>query len=206
MTVPSFFEPLLPAFFFAPLKLYHYELLVIDPPWSFLLYSEKGNAKSASRHYAEMSDEDILALPVHELADANCLLFLWATSTRLPLAIECVRRWGFAYKSFMAWEKVTENGKGRMGPGYRVRTTAEPIVLAAKGEPKQTLIPRTIFRGVAREHSRKPEEFYALCDQVMPGARRADVFARTRRPGWDAFGNELDRFTSDDGGDDAVGA
>jgi N6-adenosine-specific RNA methylase IME4 len=51
-----------------------------------------------------------------------------------------------------------------------------------------------VFDGIAREHSRKPEEFYDICDRVMPHARRADVFARQHRPGWDSFGNELTKF------------
>lgn len=39
-----------------------------------------------------------------------------------------------------------------------------------------------------------PDEFYALCDRVMPHARRADVFAREQRQGWHAFGNEVTKF------------
>ena len=52
----------------------------------------------------------------------------------------------------------------------------------------------TVCDGVAREHSRKPEEFYDLCDRVMPHARRADVFGRQSRPGWHVSGNERTKF------------
>lgn len=180
--------------FFDPLKPLHYELLAIDPPWGFDLYSEEGAGKSASAHYRTMTDSDVLALPVGRLASMDCLLYLWATAPQLPLAIDCVRAWGFEYKSYMVWRKTTAAGKTRMGPGYRVRTTGELVVVATLGNPRQDSVPQTIFDGIAREHSRKPEEFYDLCDRVMPHARRADVFTRQRRPGWDAFGNEADKF------------
>lgn len=183
------------AWFFDPLLPVHYEMIVIDPPWDFGLYSEKGNAKSAQKQYACMKNEDILALPVGELAAMDCLLYLWATAPQLPLALECCKRWGFEYKSFMLWRKVTAKGKERMGTGYRVRTTGELVIVATLGNPKQSHVPRTVFDGLVREHSRKPEEFYALCDKVMPHARRADVFAREQREGWHAFGDELGKFS-----------
>lgn len=180
-----FFDPLIPL---------HYELIAIDPPWNFDLYSENGKKKSASEHYELMQDNDVLKMPVGQLASMDCLMYLWATAPQLPFAIECVKAWGFEYKSFMVWRKTTASGKVRMGPGYRVRTTGEIVVVATLGNPRQSFVPRTIFDGVAREHSRKPEEFYALCDRVMPHARRADVFSRENREGWHSFGNEAGKF------------
>lgn len=182
------------SWFFAPLLPLHYELMVIDPPWRLRLRSAKGVKKSAEAHYPTMPDDEILALPVGQLASMNCLLYCWATAPKLPLAIRCVQTWGFTYRSFLVWRKTTERGKIRMGTGYRVRTTGELVVVATLGNPKQSWVPRTVFDGVAREHSRKPEEFYAICDRVMPHARRADVFARERRAGWHSFGNQVDLF------------
>ncbi|MGO7686248.1 MT-A70 family methyltransferase [Rhizobium ruizarguesonis] len=179
------FDPLLPLF---------YEMIVIDPPWGFDLYGKQGAKKSALAKYDLMKDDAILALPVSKLASMNCLLYCWATAPQLPLAIECVRAWGFEYKSLLMWRKTTAGGKVRMGTGYRVRTTGEVVVVATLGNPKQAAIPQTIFDGVAREHSRKPDEFYSLCDRVMPHARRADVFARESRAGWHSFGNEATKF------------
>lgn len=180
-----FFDPLLPIY---------YELIVIDPPWGFDLYSKAGAKKSALAKYDLMRDDDIKALPVGTLASMDCLLYCWATAPQLPLAIECVKSWGFEYKSVLMWRKTTASGKVRMGTGYRVRTTGEVVVVATLGNPKQAVIPQTIFDGIAREHSRKPDEFYSLCDLIMPHARRADVFARESRSGWHSFGNEATKF------------
>ena len=41
------------------------------------------------------------------------------------------------------------------------------------------------FDGLARQHSRKPEEAYDLVDALLPShARKADIFSRQVRPGW----------------------
>jgi N6-adenosine-specific RNA methylase IME4 len=176
--------------FFAPLRPLYYEVIVIDPALHFKLYSEAGAKKSPQAQYRTMADNDILDLPVGSLASLGCLMFLWATAPKLPLALKMVEAWGFTYKSVMVWRKVTTNGKVRWGPGYRVRSTGELVIVATLGNPRQTYIPPTIFDGVAREHSRKPEEFYALVEKIMPHARRADVFSRQLRPGWESFGDQ----------------
>lgn len=42
-------------------------------------------------------------------------------------------------------------------------------------------------------HSQKPEEFRQLIARATKGLRpRIELFARTRVPGWDAWGNEVD--------------
>nr|WP_306228791.1 MT-A70 family methyltransferase [Aurantimonas sp. CSK15Z-1] len=169
-------------------------MLVIDPPWPFELYGPGGAKKSASAHYQTMSEAQILNLPIGHLASADCLLYLWATATKLPLAIASVEAWGFVYRSFMIWRKTTASGRMRWGTGYRVRSSGELVVVATLGNPRQAYAPPTVFDGVAREHSRKPDEFYAICDRVMPHARRADVFARERRDGWQSFGDQVGKF------------
>jgi N6-adenosine-specific RNA methylase IME4 len=40
-------------------------------------------------------------------------------------------------------------------------------------------------------HSAKPEAFYALVDQLVDGYK-IEMFARRRRPGWCALGDELE--------------
>ena len=50
--------------------------------------------------------------------------------------------------------------------------------------------------GPAREHSRKPDEFYDLVDSLCVG-RKLDVFSREARPGWEQFGSEAGKFDDD---------
>lgn len=181
-------------FFFDPLKPFKYDILVVDPPWLFDLRSEAGEEKSPQAQYDCMTRDQIRALPVGELCGPNSWLFLWTCAPLLPFAIECVAAWGFTYKSRMTWRKTTRNGKVRVGPGYVVRSMTEDVLIATIGRPSYTHALPSIFDGLAREHSRKPDSFYALIEDFAPRAWRADVFTRETRDGWDAFGNEATKF------------
>jgi N6-adenosine-specific RNA methylase IME4 len=180
--------------FFAPLERYSYQFIMIDPPLAFQTRTPAGEEKSAQAQYDCMTDAEVMALPVWHLADRHCLLWLWATAPKLPLALDCVKAWGFEYKSLMLWRKMTVNGKVRMGTGFRVRSTGELVIVATKGRPQQAYVPPTIFDGVAREHSRKPDEAYLLAEKVMPDARRADIFSRQQRPNWETWGDETGKY------------
>ena len=183
---------------FGDLRPLSYDLIVIDPMWDFENYSEKGEAKGPRAQYDCMPPEEIAKqFPVGQLAGGSCLLLCWATVPLIDRQIECIQKWGFVYRSFFAWHKVFASGKTAMGTGYRVRSMIEPVLVATIGEPKHKAFPG-LFTGIRRCHSRKPETFYQLVDEKCPRLfRRADIFARTRRPGWEAFGNELDKFTEE---------
>jgi N6-adenosine-specific RNA methylase IME4 len=179
---------------FGSLQMFGHQLIVADPPWDFENYSAAGTLKGADQHYRVMSLDDIKALRVHELAGADCLLLLWSTGCMLPQCLDVMKAWGFAFKSEMIWRKVFPSGKIRMGTGYRVRTMHEPIMLGTVGNPQHKPFP-SILDGVAREHSRKPEEFYALIDKCCPQLQgKADLFSRTLRDGWNAWGDEIGKF------------
>ena len=181
---------------FGDLKLFGYDLIVIDAPWPFSLHSVKGEGKSAARHYATMPLEKIAALPVGQLARADTLLLCWVTAPLLDKCLDVVRGWGFTYKTNLSWRKMTPGGKVRMGTGYCARTMHETVLLTTIGHPVFKPMPSS-FDGLARQHSRKPDEFYDMVSRCCPQLQfRADVFARTRRFGWDSHGDELDKFDS----------
>jgi N6-adenosine-specific RNA methylase IME4 len=151
-------------------------VIVADPPWDFENYSDAGTAKGADPHYAVMPLDAITALPVGQLARGDCLLLLWTTGWAMATgqAQTVARAWGFKPQSEMIWRKLTANGKPRMGTGYRVRTLHEPILVATIGNPKHKPLP-SLFDGVAREHSRKPAEFYDMVLRRTPDAVRRAV-------------------------------
>jgi N6-adenosine-specific RNA methylase IME4 len=187
------FQPL-PPWPFGALLPHFYNLIVVDPPWRFELYSELGEEKSAAAHYELMDLEAIQALPIGELADVNCLLLLWTVAPLLPEGIRTLEAWGFTYVSWLHWRKVFPSGKPAMGPGYRVRTMGELVLMGTIGEPRHKPL-RGNLDGIRREHSRKPEEFYDHVGKQCAGlTRRADVFARVERRGWHAWGNEKSKF------------
>lgn len=171
-----------------------FDLIVADPPWRFQTWSETNQSKSAARHYAVMETEDIVALPVAELARPNCVLLLWATGAMLTQALDVMTAWGFTYKSQLCWRKTTPAGKVRMGTGYWARSMHEPVLIGTRGKPSIRPALPSLFDGVAREHSRKPDEFFDMVAARTPGATRADLFSRETRDGWSAWGNEVTKF------------
>lgn len=173
-----------------------YDVIVADPPWDFENYSAAGTAKGADPHYDVMQIDAIRALPVSQLARGDCLLLLWTCGWAMATgqAQEVARAWGFKPQSEMIWRKLTKNGKPRMGTGYRVRTLHEPILVCTLGNPEHKPLP-SLFDGVAREHSRKPREFYNIVtDCTRYAMHRADLFSRESRPGFFGWGNEHGKF------------
>lgn len=171
-----------------------FDLIMADPPWSFDNFSAKGEKKNPKAHYACMRLADIKAMPVSILAARDCLLFLWATNPMLPQAIETMAAWGFEYKTAGHWAKMTKHGKIAFGTGYILRSAGEPFLIGTRGKPKTTRSVRSLIMAATREHSRKPEEAFRAAEALMPEARRIELFSRQARPGWAAWGDQIDRF------------
>ena len=141
-----------------------------------------------------MALADIKALPVGHLGREDAILLLWSTGAMLPQALSVLDAWGAKYLSQIIWRKVTRNGKVRVGTGYRVRTSHEPVLLASFGGRQTHKAFPSIFDGLAREHSRKPDEFYRMVVERTPDQDRCDLFSRETRPGFDGWGREHGKF------------
>jgi N6-adenosine-specific RNA methylase IME4 len=135
-----------------------------------------------------MATDEIVALPVGELAEPDAILWLWTTNAFMRDAFRCLDAWGFAQKTILTW------CKDRMGTGDWLRGKTEHCLLAVRGKPLVTLTNQTTeLRAPLREHSRKPDEFYALVDALCPGTK-LDMFARETRAGWALWGAETGKF------------
>jgi len=130
----------------------------------------------------------IKALPVLDIADENALLWLWTTNAHLRVAFDVVEAWGFEYKTVLTWVK------NQMGTGEWLRGQTEHCLLAARGKPVFLRGHHsTVLEAARREHSRKPEEFYAFTEKLCPGSK-LELFGRQQRNGWHVFGNDVDLF------------
>jgi N6-adenosine-specific RNA methylase IME4 len=188
-------EPQTAAAYFHPLLVHSYDVVVVDPPWHFNTWSPAGQtSKSAAGQYRTMPLAEITALPVRELLKPDAIVYLWATGAMLPHALATLQAWGIVYKTSFVWRKVTRNGKVRPGTGRWAQSGHELVLLGTVGRPRCFLSP-SIFDGLAREHSRKPDEFYQTLVEKTPGSRRADLFAREKREGWDYWGDEVEKFS-----------
>jgi len=168
----------LSAWQFGSLSMFAFDVIVADPPWDFENYSAAGTLKGPDPHYDVMALDTIKALRVGELARGNCLLLLWTTGWAMATcqAQAVAQAWGFKPISEMVWQKRTANGKARIGTGYRVRTMHEPILVCTLGNPRHQPLPSS-FDAIAREHSRKPDEFYDLVVRHTPDSNRCDLFS-----------------------------
>ena len=105
-------------------------------------------------------------------------------------AFNILRAWGLKYLFTMVWDK----GRGRQLAGLP-QFNCEFVLVARKGNIAFTVTKayKTLFEGAARNHSQKPKEFYRLLKRVSP-APRIDMFNREKHPGFDQWGNELDKL------------
>jgi N6-adenosine-specific RNA methylase IME4 len=172
-----------------------YGLIMADPPWRFELRSAKGQAKSADAHYSTLTVEDVRRFDVGLLAARDCVLWLWATNPMLPQAIEVLEHWGFEFKTAGHWSKRNhETGKLAFGTGYVLRCAGEPFLIGTVGKPRTAKTVRSVIEGRRREHSRKPDEAFQAAEELIPDARRIELFSRQPRPGWDTWGNEAEKW------------
>ena len=176
-----------------------YGIIYADPPWSYQnapIESTKFRG-CAIQHYQTMSIAEIKALPIEQLAAEDCVLFLWATFPLLNEAMEVIKAWGFEYKTVaFNWVKITEDGEPAWGCGFWTRSNAEICLLAIKGKPKRvSLDVHQIIMSKRSDHSAKPHEVYSRIERLMGNLPRIELFARTRREGWDAWGNQVPNET-----------
>ncbi len=176
-----------------------YGTLLADPPWQFA----NRTGKMAPEHrrlsrYATMTLDDIMELPVAQVADTPSHLYLWVPNALLAEGLEVMRRWGFEYKSNIIWYKVRKDGgPDRRGVGFYFRNVTEMVLFGVRGRMRTLDAGRTqpnIMVSRKREHSRKPDELYELIEACSPGPY-LELFARTRREGWQQWGDELETYS-----------
>jgi N6-adenosine-specific RNA methylase IME4 len=185
-----------------------YKVIYADPPWSFSTYSTKGQGKGAEQHYNTMPIADICNLNVAEIADNNCVLFLWVCQAQLKQALALIEAWGFSYKTVGYYWMKTKGGihnqdrffyndhDVRLGMGYHTRAGCEQLWIATRGKGYKRLSkgePQVLMSPL-REHSRKPDEIASSIERLVGNVPRIELFARTRRQGWDVWGNQTNAF------------
>jgi N6-adenosine-specific RNA methylase IME4 len=184
---------------FGDLQRGHHECVVIDPPWRW-----SGGTKSRPQHYPRMTLAEVKALPVRQLLKPEGgRVFLWITAPLVHRIPEIAKAWRLRYSSMIPWIKLWNNEGGMFvyassiarGTGFEVMGNAEYCVILKAGKPAS--IKGRPFSGVwiepRREHSRKPLNLHAEIEARIPGPY-CEVFARQRREGWSAFGNEVNKF------------
>lgn len=165
-----------------------YNIIYADPPWPVKKIQRKVRPNQVEFDYPTMSLDEIQTLPVNDITQDNCWLFLWTTQAFLPYAFGVVKTWGFKYQRTITWDK--QNGLCLFGFHHRT----EFLLVAYKGKidmyPKRKAVP-TIFQISSKKlrHSQKPDEIRQAIEVF--GDARIELFARQQTPGWDVWGDEV---------------
>lgn len=180
-----------------------FRTIVADPPWRQPSGGPRTGWMSGgvpgTLPYPTMEIDEIAALPVGEMAAGDAHLYVWTTNAMLEATYRVVRAWGFRPSQMLVWAKQPRG----LGPGGAFANTTEFIAFARRGSLRPLRRhdstwfdwrrPRTgglSADTTRRTHSRKPEAFLDLVEQVSPGPY-LELFARRARLGWERWGNEV---------------
>jgi N6-adenosine-specific RNA methylase IME4 len=190
-------------------KIKKYQVILADPPWQY--DDPKGNdPKMGGIIYKTMANDEIYLLPVQNIVDNDCLLFLWATMPKLKEAITTIESWGFKYITCaFVWVKQNPNNDFKhpelfyptekevfniySGLGHWVNGNVELCLLGKKGTPKRaSKSVKQVIIAPRGKHSQKPNEarirIRELCGESI---NYIELFAREKHEGWDCIGNEI---------------
>lgn len=186
-----------------------FSAILADPPWQFnSLWGGRPKkvggdypSRAIDSHYPTMTIDDICALPVSDIAADDCVLFMWTCWPVLQKSFRVLEAWGFTYKTCaFSWMKAdpyrlfADEKTPFAGLGYWTRANTEPCLLATRGSPKR--IAKDVRQGIIaprREHSRKPDCVHERIERLVDGPY-LEIFARSSRPGWTVWGNEVTKF------------
>src|SRR3990167_5208236 len=132
-----------------------YQIIYADPPWE---YADKRTNPNTDRPkayggitYPVMKTQEICNLPIKNIIDDNCLLFIWATFPNLKEVFKVIDSWGFIYKTLgFSWIKTNKRqqlGQASFLPGEDIddffgigsytKSNCEVCLIGLKGKAKE---------------------------------------------------------------------
>lgn len=201
-----------------PLPQGPFSLILADPPWAFRAYN--GNDRTPTRlknaagvqidHYPTMPLAELKALPVGDVVAKDAALVMWLVGSHCDAALELAGAWGFGFATdLFYWLKQKRVRPDQLdlftgdvaaipiGMGKLTRKQVEPCLLFTRGKGLAVLDHgvRQLIVAPKSAHSRKPTEQYGRLDRLFgTHLARLELFSRTSREGWTAWGNETGKF------------
>jgi len=169
-----------------------FRTILADPPWEQPLSGKRNRVKGGMQletlPYPTMPLASICRMPIGDYAAEDCHCWLWTTNAFLEAGFTVLRAWGFKFLAPIHWIKPSGAGNYVIHRtqtillGYFNRCTFDqlryfPNIIETPGDPAR--------------HSQKPEASYALIEKVSHEPR-LELFARRKRIGWHAYGNEVE--------------
>lgn len=170
-----------------------FQIIYADPPWQYksgVCLAKKSilNGK-LNTHYDTLDFKDLKDLPIKNITDNDCLLFLWVVSPMLDDCIDVLKSWGFKYSTIgFIWYKQKTN------PGSYTMSECEICLIGKKGkipQPRGERNVRQFLSEMRTKHSCKPKEIRNRIEKMFPTQDKIELFAREKVNGWDVWGNEV---------------
>lgn len=185
-------------------RLGKFDIILIDPPWRIRGGENVTDEKTMFTNnkfylqYNTLSNEEILDLDVDVLSDRG-YCFLWTINSQLPLAMKCLKKWGYVYVDQFNWIKKTVHGNLAVAQGYYFLHSSETCLIGVKlgpnQEPLKPLVNLTndIIFSEVKKQSQKPHQLYEIIEFLFPVDRKIELFGRNHniRKGWLTVGNQL---------------
>src|SRR3989338_11082496 len=181
-----------------------FDIIYADPPWDYngklqfdksskdaesIDLSKKIFISSATFKYPTLKTSELMKLPVQEIANDDCLLFMWTSNPHLVQAIELGKAWGFEYRKVaFVWDKMNHN------PGQYTLSNCEICLVFKRGKiptPRGARNVQQLIRVPRGEHSEKPIEVLQAIEKMFPNQKRIELFARKEAEGWSAWGLDM---------------
>ena len=181
-----------------------YSVIYADPPWDYngklqfdksskgvdeLDVSRKIFISSASFKYPTLKLEELKKLPLTDIAEEDCLLFMWTSNPHLSQAIELGEAWGFKYRTIaFIWDKMNHN------PGQYTLSNCEICLVFKRGkipQPRGARNVRQLVRVPRGKHSEKPIEVLEGITKMFPTQDKIELFARRTEEGWNCWGLDV---------------
>jgi len=139
-----------------------------------------------------MRVEQLAELPVIEMVRPDAHLYMWTVNAYVEQSYELARRWGFRPVTLLTWCKTPRG----LGLGGAFVQTTEFVLFCRRGSLRANKRVDTSWwnwkrpeQGTGPMHSRKPDAFLDLVEEMSPGPY-LELFARRARFGWDYWGDE----------------
>ena len=172
-----------------------YSVIYADPAWLYkcgknhLAKTSMINGKYDIK-YNSMSIDVMKKLPIYDISENNCLLFMWVTSPFLKIGIDLLEGWGFNFSTIgFVWYKEKAN------PGSYTLSECEICIIAKRGKiplPRGSRNERQFLSECKTRHSKKPDEIRNRIMRMFPEQNKIELFAREKTEGWDVWGNEVE--------------
>lgn len=181
-----------------------YDIIYADPPWDYggKMQFDKTSASaekmdwsrnifisSANFKYPTLKLKELKKIPLLEIANDDCLLFMWVTNPHLAQGIDLGLSWGFEYRTVaFVWDKMVHN------PGKYTLSYCELCLVFKRGRipsPRGTRNEKQLLRAPRGDHSVKPSEVRDAIERMFPTQEKIELFARNRPEKWDVWGLDV---------------